>query len=207
VARRGNRAASSPRRTQDHFARQAKRDGFPARSVYKLQEIDRKARIFRHGLRVLDLGASPGSWALYAAQQVGPSGRVLALDLKEPKTALPVNVEWRVGDAFTQAIDEYGAPHSFDVVLSDMAPSTTGRKDLDQYRSYALFMRALEFADGVLAPGGSFVGKIFQGGEFEEARTALRARFEKVRVIQPPATRAESYEIFLVGQGRYADKP
>lgn len=207
MAHRRNRAAPSPRRTQDHFARQAKRDGFPARSVYKLQEIDRKVRLFKSGLSVLDLGASPGSWALYAAKQVGLSGRVLALDLKEPKTALPANVEWRVGDAFTQAIEEFAAPHSFDVVLSDMAPSTTGRKDLDQYRSFALFMRALELADGVLAPGGAFVGKIFQGAEFEQARNAVRARFETVRVIQPPATRAESYEIFLTGQGRYADKP
>ncbi|NOY91770.1 MAG: RlmE family RNA methyltransferase [Deltaproteobacteria bacterium] len=207
MARR-RRAGSAKRQTEDHFTRKARREGFPARSVYKLQEIERKARLFRGGMKVLDLGASPGSWTLFAAKQVGPSGRVLSLDLKSPKTALPAHVEWRVGDAFTQPVEELGAPRSFDIVLSDMAPSTTGRRDLDQYRSFALFMRALELADSVLAPGGAFVGKLFQGSDFEQARQELRDRFEKVRVVQPPATRAESYEIFLVGQGYgCVDKP
>lgn len=183
-------------RRQDSFGRRARRQGYPARSVYKLEEIDRRTRILRKGQRVLDLGASPGAWTLYAAQKVGPQGRVLGLDLDEHKSALPAHAEIQVADAFTVEPSSLGA---FDVVLSDMAPKTSGQRHADQYRSYELFSRALEIASAVLRPGGSFVGKIFQGAEFEDARAAARQRFKKVRVMRPKATRTESYEVFLVG--------
>ena len=190
---------SSGHRPQDHFGRRAKREGYPARSVYKLAEIDRRLRLLRPGMRVLDLGAFPGSWTMYAADKVGGKGRVIGVDLTKHEGALPPNAEIRQGDAF--ALDP-GAIGTFDVVLSDMAPSTSGQKQLDQYRSFELFMRALDVATKVLVPGGAFVGKIFQGGDFPAAKKAVAAAFEDVRVIRPEATRKESYETFLAGLGR-----
>jgi 23S rRNA (uridine2552-2'-O)-methyltransferase len=155
--------------------------------------------LFKTGQRVLDLGASPGSWTLYAAEKVGPSGRVLGLDLNDPEIALPPHAEIRTLDAFEADPATLGGP--FDLVISDMAPKTSGQRHADQYRSYELVMRALELAKTVLQPEGTFVAKIFQGAEFEEARNALREVFGKVRIIRPKATRDESYEVFLVGLG------
>ncbi len=168
--------------------------------MYKLEEIDRRIGLFKKGQRVLDLGASPGSWTLYAAERVGPSGRVLGIDVSDHEATLPSHAEIRTLDAFAVDPETLGGP--FDVVTSDMAPKTSGQRHADQYRSYELFIRALELAGSVLKPGGHFVGKIFQGPEFEDARNALRAVFGKVRVIRPEATRDESYEVFLVGIGR-----
>ena len=148
---------------------------------------------------MLDLGASPGSWTLYAAKKVGPNGRVLGLDLKDPEVALPSQAEIRTLDAFEVDPAELGGP--FDVVISDMAPKTSGQRHADQYRSFELVMRALELTKSVLRPGGTFVAKIFQGAEFEDARASVREVFDKVRIIRPKATRDESYELFLVGLG------
>jgi len=155
--------------------------------------------LFKKGYRVLDLGASPGSWTLYAAERVGPSGRVLGVDLQDLAIALPPQAEARTLDAFQVDAETLGGP--FDLVLSDMAPKTSGQRHADQYRSYELVMRALELAKTVLEPGGVFVAKIFQGAEFEDARNALREVFDKVRILRPEATRDESYEVFLVGLG------
>lgn len=148
---------------------------------------------------MLDLGASPGSWTLYAAERVGPSGRVLGIDLDESEIELPPHARIRAVDVFEADPQSFNGP--FDLVISDMAPKTSGQRHADQYRSFELVMRALELAKIVLVPGGAFVAKIFQGAEFEQARDALRAVFDKVRIIRPEATRDESYEIFLVGLG------
>ena len=155
--------------------------------------------LFKKGQRILDLGASPGSWTLYAAEKVGPSGRVMGIDLNDPEVALPTQADIRVLDVFEVDPESLGGP--FDLVISDMAPKTTGQRHAEQYRSYELVMRALELSKTVLEPGGSFVAKIFQGAEFEDARNALREVFGKVRIIRPDATRDESYELFLVGLG------
>lgn len=148
---------------------------------------------------MLDLGASPGSWTLYAADKVGPRGRVLGLDLKECELVLPAHASTLVADAFAMSVEDLNGP--FDVVLSDMAPKTSGQRHADQFRSFELYIRALELASKVLRPGGSFVGKIFQGAEFDEARAKTREHFSKLRVVRPEATRDESYEVFLVGLG------
>ncbi len=148
---------------------------------------------------MLDLGASPGSWTLYAAERVGPSGYVLGIDLNDAAVELPPHAEIRTLDAFAAEPTSLG--ESFDLVISDMAPKTSGQRHADQYRSYELVMRALSLASSVLRPGGAFVAKIFQGTEFEDARSALREYFDKVRIIRPKATRDESYEVFLVGLG------
>ncbi len=186
-------------RPQDHFGERAKREGYPARSIYKLEEIDRRVKLFRRGQRVLDLGAAPGSWTMYAADKVGRDGKVIAIDLNEARVALPPHVSFRALDVFTLTADDLGGPGSFDVVLSDMAPHTSGSRVRDQFGSYELYLRAVEIAGEVLVPGGSFVGKIFQGAELEQARAATRARFETVKIVKPEASRSESYEIFLVG--------
>lgn len=167
--------------------------------MYKLEEIDRRIGLFEKGQRVLDLGASPGSWTLYAAQQVGPNGRVLGIDLKDPKVALPPQAEILTVDAFEVDPGTLGGP--FDLVISDMAPKTSGQRHADQYRSYELVMQALELTKSVLKGDGTFVAKIFQGAEFEDARNSLREVFAKVRTLRPKATRTESYEVFLVGLG------
>ncbi len=124
---------------------------------------------------------------------------MLGIDLKDPKITLPPQAEIRTLDAFQVDPETLGGP--FDLVISDMAPKTSGQRHPDQYRSYELVMRALELTKTVLDPGGTFVAKIFQGAEFEDARNAVREVFGKVRIIRPEATRNESYEVFLVGLG------
>ncbi len=186
------------RRPQDHWGHRAKKEGFAARSVYKIEEIDRRVRLFRPGARVLDLGAFPGSWTEYAAQKVGPQGRVLGLDLQEGRRALPAWAELRKQDVMAPDLDVLIGASSWDVVMSDMAPATSGNRFVDQTRSFQLVMRAIEIAERTLAPGGGFVAKIFQGPDFEEARRALVRQFDEVRIIKPPASRTESIETFLV---------
>lgn len=189
------------RRHQDSFGRRAKRDGYAARSVYKLEEIDRKVGILRRGARVLDLGAFPGSWTSFAAERVQREGRVLGVDLTPFRGSLPPQAEIRQGDVYELAPEALGGPGSFDVVMSDMAPATTGHRFTDQARSFGLFMRALEIAEGVLAPGGAFVAKLFQGPDFEDAKRAVAERFGEVRIVKPKATRSESIEVFVCGLG------
>lgn len=187
------------RRAPDPYARRAKREGHRARSVYKLEEIDRRARLLRRGGRVLDLGAFPGSWTLYASERVGAQGKVLSVDRTEWRGGLPPRVEFLCADLQELTPEDLGGKGAFDVVLCDAAPSTTGHRFTDQARSFDLFMSALELAIAVLAPGGSFVGKIFQGPDFEQAQRRVREAFRQAKVFRPSATRSESYEVFLAG--------
>lgn len=194
-----------PRRTSDHYSKRARAEHYPARSIYKLEEIDRRVRLLKAGYAVLDLGAAPGSWTLYAAKKVGPSGRVVAVDRAELTVGTPANVVYVQADALAIVPEELLAlvgSSGFDAVISDMAPRTSGHRFVDQSRSFELFCRAAELAAALCRPGGRFVGKIFQGGEFETARARVRERFAEVRVIRPQSVRAESYEVYLVGLGR-----
>jgi len=193
-------------RPQDHFGRRAKAQGYAARSVFKLQEIDAKLRLLRAGQRVLDLGAAPGSWAQYTSQRVGERGVVVAVDLEPLRVSAP-NIRCVQRDIALLTEDDLFGIASFDLVLSDMAPHTSGQRHRDQYRSFELYMGALRAAERWLAPGGWFVGKIFQGGDFEQARDATRALLGSVRVLKPDASRSESYEIFLAGGPRPVAKP
>lgn len=195
-------AAKNPYKKADSFTKAAKAQGFPARSVFKLEEIDRRTQLLRSGQRVIDLGAAPGSWSKYAAGRVGPKGRVIAIDLSPITTVMPPNVKTIVGDVLALATHDVGGEGPYDVVLSDMAPATTGTRFADQARSFELYMRALEVAEKQLKPGGSFVGKIFMSEDFVKARDATKALFDEVRVLRPEATRSQSYEVFLVGKGR-----
>lgn len=189
---------------QDHYFKRAKAENYPARSVYKLQEMDQKFHLLSPGMKVLDLGAAPGSWTLFAAKRVGQGGRVLALDIQTTDQEFPDNVTFLVHDAFEDspellALMEPLLP--FDFVMSDMAPRTTGHKFTDQARSLELCERARDVALRRLRPGGNFVAKIFEGPDAKGFQDSLREYFEKVRGFKPKSSRAESKETFIVGLG------
>jgi 23S rRNA (uridine2552-2'-O)-methyltransferase len=195
----------NPYKKPDAFTKAAKAQGFPARSVFKLEEIDRRVRLFRQGQRVLDLGAAPGSWSMYASKKVGPKGRVFAVDISEIRQFFGANVTVLRGDALSLSNDELAQSAPYDVVLSDMAPSTTGSKIADQARSFELFDRAVTVAAALSTPGGAFVGKLFMSDDFVKARDRLRLLYTDVRNIRPEGTRSQSSEVFLVGLGRKKD--
>lgn len=190
---------------RDHYFKKAKEQNFAARSVFKLEEIDKKNRILKTKDWVLDLGASPGSWSQYSSQKVGPEGRVFGVDLS------PVNV--KLGNAeFIQAdlrdlklediFLKHGIDRPFDVVLSDMAPKTTGVRITDQARSFELCELALDISRRFLKPQGHFVCKLFHSDDFAKLRDEIKKSFAKVDVVKPESTRKISKEIFLVGIGK-----
>jgi 23S rRNA (uridine2552-2'-O)-methyltransferase len=199
---RSGRGGKNTYKGGDSFTHEARRAGFPARSVFKLEEIDRRIRLLKPGQRVLDLGAAPGSWSLYVTQKIGASGRLFAIDLEPLAIPLPENATAIVGDALALDNEALAAHAPYDVVLSDMAPRTTGNRIGDQTRSFELFMRALAVADKLLKPGGAFVGKIFMGEDFAKAKAETKRLFTEERALRPEGTRATSYEIFLVGLGK-----
>ena len=184
---------------QDHYSQQAKKERFPARSVYKLEEIQKKHRLIKKGDTVLDLGCAPGSWLLYAAKLTGPKGRVIGVDLKPVSIQVSSHIKIITADVFTLDIESLGT--NFNLVLSDMAPATTGHKAVDAARSYSLCETALKIAQGFLLPGGSFVCKIFQGSDFNQFLDAARAGFERLKIFKPQSSRKASKEIYVIGSG------
>lgn len=190
---------------QDHYARQARKEKFAARSVYKLAEIQQKHRLIKPGDRVLDLGCAPGSWLQFVARQVGRGGQVVGVDLKPVTVALPETVRTIVGDihALIEA-GELQPAGGFNVVLSDMAPATTGSKHADAARSFALCETALAVAQKELASGGHFVCKIFQGEDFKAFCDKVKARFARMHIFKPQSSRKGSKEIFVIGLGKKA---
>ena len=187
------------RRQTDRFTVAAKKQGLPARSVFKLEEIDRRCQLLRRGQAVLELGCAPGSWTQYVARRVGERGRVLAYDLTALKLAFPPHVTVVQGDVF--ALDP-ATVGRFDVVLSDMAPATMGHHKTDALRSAALAEHALALAETALRPGGHVVVKVLEGGEVVDLVARMRRTYTKVERLRPQATRRESTEIFLVGLAR-----
>lgn len=197
------RPAAKGNRWEDHYTRQARKERFPARSVYKLRELQQRFNLVRRGDAVLDLGCAPGSWTMQAAELTGPSGRVIGIDLTPVTVALPSQAEARVQDVYPlveNPVDYFG--RSFDVVLSDMAPSTTGSRGVDAARSFALCEAALAIALRVLRPGGNFVCKIFQGEDFKAFTEAVKAGFTELKIFKPQSCRKASKEIYLIGKGR-----
>lgn len=182
----------------DHYARRAKELGYGARSVFKLEEVDDKDHLLRPGMTVLDLGASPGSWAQYASERVGPKGLVVGVDLKPLSRPTRPNEVFILGDAFE--LDPAALPvPRFDLVLSDMMPNTIGHKASDHYRSMAIAERALWLCDRLLKPGGAFLVKVFQGADFEQYRNLMRERFRVVKIKKPKSSRPNSREMFMLG--------
>jgi len=186
----------------DVFHRRAKQQGFVARSVFKLEEIDHKFHLLRRGGRVLDLGCRPGSWLQYAASVVGTQGALVGIDRTDLDKPI-AGARILVGDVFAVSIDELrGELEGFDVVLSDMAPDTTGVRSLDQARSEGLFERALEIAELTLVKGGHFVGKLFQGPDWQRLPKRARDGFGEVRTVKPAGSRKESIEQYVVAKNR-----
>lgn len=187
---------------KDKYFKKAKQEGFAARSVYKLQEIDQKFKILKAGQTVLDLGAAPGSWSQWASTKIGPSGRILGVDLSPVTVSLP-NATFIQADLRDLDLEDVFRAHGFtppfDLVISDMAPKTTGIKSVDQARSLELCELALDVANRFLRPGGAFVCKFFQSGEFGQLRGGIKKAFERVEAMKPDSTRSISKEIFLVG--------
>lgn len=190
---------------KDHYYKKAKKENFVARSVYKLDEIDQKLRVIKSGDIVLDLGASPGSWSQYTSKKIGPRGKLLGIDLTPVAITLP-NAEFITGSALTvdwdQILAERGFDQGFDVVISDMAPKTTGIRMTDQARSAELCEWALDLALKLLKPHGHFVCKLFHSNDFQIIRKRITENFRKFEAVKPLSTRTESKEIFLVGLDR-----
>jgi 23S rRNA (uridine2552-2'-O)-methyltransferase len=186
---------------RDHYFKLAKKKNFVARSVFKLEEIDQRFRLFHAGQTVLDLGAAPGSWTQYALQRVGPNGFVLAIDLQPIRLTDPrlVVVQGDAGDSqWLRHLNERSRAQ-VDVVLSDMAPRTTGIKFTDQTRSLELCQMALGVARERLKTGGSFACKLFHSESFSDFKKDMESSFGRVAVLRPDSTRKSSREIFLIG--------
>jgi 23S rRNA (uridine2552-2'-O)-methyltransferase len=187
----------------DHYARQARKEHYAARSVYKLEEIQKKYRLIKKGDTVLDLGCAPGSWLQYTAQMVGESGRVVGIDIQPVTVRFPAQVEVITADIFQlqpTASEKLGT--GFRMVLSDMAPSTSGDKRGDAARSFELSCTALTIAEEVLSPGGNFVCKIFQGEDFPHFCDLVKARYNRMQIFKPQSSRKASREIFVIGMGK-----
>ncbi len=189
------------RRRPDHFTKRAQREGYAARSVYKLDEIDRKRRIFSTGQVVLDLGCAPGSWVKFIARKVGSKGTVVGIDRKEIDLNIP-QVTTIAGDIFETDAQVFLdlSKSLYDVVTSDMAPDTCGDRWTDHVRSVGLCERALHLSYKLLKPGGTFICKVFEGSDLPAFIQVLRTDFEKVTRIKPKSTRSESVELFLVAE-------
>ncbi|MDP2861713.1 MAG: RlmE family RNA methyltransferase [Desulfobacterales bacterium] len=187
---------------EDHYSRLARKENFPARSVYKLQEIQKKFRLIKKGDKVLDLGCSPGSWTLYASDLAGEKGTITGIDLKKVEIKMPSNV--RIYNCDILEIDDEllsSIGRDFNVVISDMAPSTSGNKASDAVRSFDLCVAAFNIAKTLLVPGGSFLCKIFQGEDFKKFSEMVRAAFNTQKIFKPQSSRKASREIYIVGLG------
>ncbi|MDL2285298.1 RlmE family RNA methyltransferase [Desulfovibrio sp. OttesenSCG-928-F07] len=189
---------------RDYYFLKAKSENYPARSVYKLKEINKRFKIFKPGQKVLDLGAAPGSWSLGASEFVGQNGFVLGLDLKTTDVIFPAHVTFMQGDIFNPSPEfeaAVGKLAPFDVVISDMAPNTMGHRATDQARSAALAEEAFYFAQKCLIKGGSFVVKFFMGPDIQAYAALLKKNFDMVKTFKPQSSRSESIETFYIGMG------
>jgi 23S rRNA (uridine2552-2'-O)-methyltransferase len=190
------------RQISDPYVARAKREGFRSRAAYKLAEIDDKYRLLKPGARVVDLGAAPGGWSEIAARRVGAGGRVLAIDILDMKPIAEVEflkLDFLDHTAPQRLKDLLGG--QADLVLSDMAANATGHRQTDHLRIMALAEAAAHFAQEVLAPGGSFLCKVLQGGTEAALLAELKRDFASVKHVKPPASRSDSAELYLLARG------
>ena len=190
------------RQLNDPYVARAKREGFRSRAAYKLIEIDDKVRVLKKGMRVIDLGAAPGGWSQVAARRVGAQGRVVAIDVLPMDAIAGVDfaqLDFLEPDAPEKLRVMLGGPA--DVVLSDMAANATGHAKTDHLKIMGLVEAAADFAREVLAPGGSFLAKVLQGGTEAALLTALKRDFKSVKHVKPAASRSDSAELYLLATG------
>ncbi|NWG87021.1 MAG: RlmE family RNA methyltransferase [Hydrogenophilaceae bacterium] len=190
------------RHVHDFYVREAQAQGYRSRAAFKLMEIDDRDRLFRPGLTVVDLGASPGGWCQVAVERMKGQGRIVGLDLLE--MAPIAGVDFIQGDftedAVLQELETALAGRPVDLVICDMAPNITGIDAADQAKSYYLAELALDFAAARLQPKGVFLVKVFQGAGFEDFMKAMRGRFKSVAARKPKASRERSREVYLLGR-------
>ena len=194
------------RKVQDYYYKKAKKENYPARSVYKLEEAQKKYQFLKSGNTVLDLGCQPGSWSMYAAKIVGPKGLVVGVDLQEGNkvnSAKAAEIVWFYDDIMADDIVEkiQGIRESFRNILSDIAPRTSGNKWVDQQQSLNLARRVLELAEKLLESGGNLYVKVFEGEDFKEFVDSVRKSFKTVKIVKPKSSRSESREVFVLGLG------
>ena len=194
------------RQLNDPYVARAKREGFRSRAAFKLIEIDDRAHILKRGARVVDIGAAPGGWSQVAAKRVGPFGRIIAIDLLPMKPV--IGVDFAQIDFLDPAAPDklkamLGGPA--DVVLSDMSANATGHSKTDHLKIVGLVEAAAKFAREVLAPGGSFLAKVLQGGTEGALLAVLKRDFATVKHVKPAASRSESAELYLLAMGFTAD--
>jgi len=193
---------------EDHYTRRAREERWLARSVYKLEEIDRKVRLIRSGDRVLDLGCYPGSWSQYSVVKVGPKGEVVGVDVKRPDRFSSPRFRFIEADVLSLDVawlrEQVGTR---ELVISDLAPATSGISVTDTSRSIELGRRALEIALEVLKKGGHFLCKVFEGPEVTSFRTELAGHFARVQTLRPSAVRKASREIYLLAMNRRLEVP
>jgi 23S rRNA (uridine2552-2'-O)-methyltransferase len=194
------------RKVQDYYFKKAKEDKYPARSVYKLEEAQQKYRLLKSGDTVIDFGCQPGSWSIYAAKTIGPKGFVVGVDLQDGNRvniAKAAEIIWLHGDITADDIVESieKIRKNFRVILSDIAPRTSGNKWVDQQQSLNLARRVLELAGRLLESGGNFYVKVFEGEDFKEYVDSVRKSFKTVKIVKPKSSRTESREVFVLGMG------
>lgn len=200
------RSRSSARWLAEHFSdayvKRAHSDGWRSRAVFKLEAIQQRDHILKPGIRIVDLGAAPGGWSQYAAQVLGGTGAVFAMDILPMEPLAGVNFIQGdfTADSALAALQQGLAGRPVDLVLSDLAPNTTGEASVDQPRAMYLAELARDFALSVLAPDGTFLVKVFQGAGFSEYLQALRREFFGVAVRKPPASRDRSRELYLLAR-------
>ena len=197
--------AKSRRNTADSYTLRARKEGYPARSVYKLEEIQKQFKVIKRGDTVLDVGAAPGSWTLFTNNVLLKGvGKIVAVDLN-PLSINPVphTVISFVGDAFSKEIKLKLIEHGpYDAIISDAAPMTTGNRGVDTSRSEYLAEQVILLGSEHLKVGGNLVVKLFQGGGEQELMKLLRTLFTRAKVVKPKACRDDSFEVYLVGVGR-----
>jgi 23S rRNA (uridine2552-2'-O)-methyltransferase len=187
-------------RNMDYYSKEAKKQGYQARSVFKLEEIQKKFKIIKRNSRVLDIGCSPGSWSEYAIRKFNAS--VTGVDLKNTVLSgrSSRNFNFISGDIFTEEIEKRIMEYfPYDIVLSDAAPSTTGSRDIDSLRSCELGNRIFDLSLKCLKKGGGLVIKVFQGSEERDLLMKFKKGFESARAFKPKACRKESFETYFMG--------
>ncbi len=191
-------------KVKDHYFNKAKKDNYLARSIYKLEEIDKKYSVLKKGDHVLDCGYHPGSWIQYTSTKVGSSGNVVGIDIKEVNTkvqALPNVTVYQKDINEVKDLAELGVDDKFDVLISDMAPNTTGIKSVDQARSLQLVEMVFYHLPNFLKNNGNFVIKVFDSHEAQQYLRDQKSLFKKFHFLKPKSTRSVSKEFFVIGVG------
>ncbi len=191
-------------KVQDYYFKKAKKENYLARSVYKLEEIDKKFKILKKDNLVLDLGYYPGSWTQYTSKRVGVRGHVVAVDIQDINKSLSnlLNIQVFQKDVFEiRDIKDLNLATKVDVLLSDMAPNTTGIKSVDQARSLDLVVKIFEIMPTFLKKGGNTVVKIFEGPDAQTFLKSQKHLFQKMEYLRPKSTRSVSKEFFVIGIG------